>query len=103
MNNLDTFFSLIEIKEEEKEYDVITEEEWNAHVESIKPKKPTAAQKARKEKLAQISKAKAYLSSTDYCVIKIAEGVATAEEYAEVLVKRAEARTTINTLEEELA
>lgn len=42
---------------------------------------------------------KQYLADTDYVVIKIAEGVATKEEYAEVLQKRAEARFRINELE----
>ena len=42
---------------------------------------------------------KSYLAETDYVVIKIAEGVATKEEYAEVLQKRAEARTRIDELE----
>lgn len=47
----------------------------------------------------QIFECKQYLADTDYVVIKIAEGVATKEEYAEVLQKRAEARTRINELE----
>lgn len=46
----------------------------------------------------EINELKDYLSNTDYVVIKIAEGVATAEDYAEVLVKRAEARARINEL-----
>lgn len=48
----------------------------------------------------EISKLKSYLTSTDYVAIKIAEGVATADEYSEVITKRAEARTRINELEE---
>ena len=48
----------------------------------------------------EIAAHKAYLSATDYVVIKIAEGVATAEEYAEVLAERARARVMINELEE---
>lgn len=47
---------------------------------------------------AEIAELKAYLGSTDYVVIKIAEGVATAEEYAEVLAERARARARINQL-----
>lgn len=50
-------------------------------------------------KAQEIAELKQYLADTDYVVIKIAEGVATAEEYAEVLQKRAEARTRINELE----
>lgn len=40
----------------------------------------------------------AYLRSTDYVAVKIAEGVASKEEYADVLEKRAAAREEINTL-----
>lgn len=47
----------------------------------------------------EIAELKSYLDSTDYVTIKIMEGVATAEEYAEVLAKRQEARTRINELE----
>lgn len=39
-----------------------------------------------------------YLRSTDYVAVKIAEGVATKEEYADVLEKRAAAREEINAL-----
>lgn len=49
---------------------------------------------------AEIAAHKAYLSATDYVVIKIAEGVATAEEYAEVLAERSKARERINQLGE---
>ena len=48
---------------------------------------------------AELMQLKQYLADTDYVVIKIAEGVATKEEYAEVLQKRAEARARINELE----
>ena len=40
----------------------------------------------------------AYLRSTDYVAVKIAEGVATTEEYSDVLEKRAAAREEINAL-----
>lgn len=46
----------------------------------------------------EIAELKAYLESTDYVVIKIAEGVATKEEYADVLEERAKARQRINEL-----
>lgn len=46
----------------------------------------------------EIAELKAYLESTDYVVIKIAEGVATSEEYAEVLAERVRARARINQL-----
>ena len=40
----------------------------------------------------------AYLRSTDYVAVKIAEGVATTEEYSEVLQKRAEKQEEVNAL-----
>lgn len=43
------------------------------------------------------------LSSTDYVVIKIAEGVAKKEDYADVLRNREEWRKRINELQEEIA
>lgn len=39
-----------------------------------------------------------FLNSTDYVAAKLAEGVATKEEYADVLQQRAEARDRINAL-----
>lgn len=42
------------------------------------------------------------LESTDYAVIKIAEGVATKEDYADVLKDRAEWRKRINEIEKEI-
>lgn len=42
---------------------------------------------------------KEQLSTTDYVVIKIAEGVATPEEYADVIAKRQVWRAEINELE----
>lgn len=45
----------------------------------------------------------AYLLSTDYISAKLAEGVATNEEYSEKLALRKEARKTINDAQEEMA
>ncbi len=42
---------------------------------------------------------KLYLAETDYTVIKIAEGAATVEEYAEVITQRQAWRAEINQLE----
>jgi len=86
-------------KEEAKNYVVLTQAEF----ESLQPKKsePTAAQLADREKKAEVARLKHYLSSTDYVVIKIAEGAATAEEYASVIAERQAARTRINELEGE--
>lgn len=47
----------------------------------------------------QIAELTAKLALTDYVVIKIAEGVATKEEYADVLAQRIEWRKQINALE----
>lgn len=44
----------------------------------------------------------AKLKETDYVAAKIAEGAATTEEYAEVLVKRQQYRTDINAAQAEL-
>lgn len=42
------------------------------------------------------------LISTDYVVLKIAEGVATAEEYADTIAERAKWRERINAIQKEL-
>lgn len=47
----------------------------------------------------RISTLKSKLSATDYAVIKIAEGAATAEEYAGIIADREAWRAEINTLE----
>lgn len=58
----------------------------------------------RKNFLASIVLEKeAYLLSTDYISSKLAEGVATKEEYAEKLALRNEARKTINDAQKEMA
>ena len=48
----------------------------------------------------EIRACKQLLGNTDYVTLKIAEGVATKEEYAETLAKRAQWRVRINELEE---
>ena len=52
-------------------------------------------------KQARINELKAKLQDTDYVVIKIAEGEATQEEYAEVLANRKAWRAEIKDLEKE--
>lgn len=47
----------------------------------------------------EISELKQKLADTDYVVIKIAEDVATAEQYADVISKRQQWRARINELE----
>lgn len=65
-------------------------------VEAIPEK--TQDEKDLEQAKADEQKALAYLRSTDYVAVKIAEGVATTEEYSEVLKKRAEAREEVNAL-----
>lgn len=47
----------------------------------------------------KIERLKQKLTDTDYVVIKIAEGAATMEEYADVIAKRQQWREEINVLE----
>lgn len=57
--------------------------------------KPTEEER----KTVEINSLKSFLSETDYVVIKIAEGVATPEDYAEVIAQRQSARARIRELE----
>lgn len=59
---------------------------------------PTAEELAA----AEIAELKQKLSDSDYAIIKIAEGAATPEEYADIIAQRAIWRTRINELEKEL-
>lgn len=59
------------------------------------PPEPTSDQ----VKAQTIYRLKMQLSATDYAVIKIAEGAATAEEYAELIAQRQQWRQEINALE----
>lgn len=52
-------------------------------------------------KAQKIMQLKRQLSLTDYAVIKIAEGAATKEEYAELIAQRQQWRQEINNLESE--
>lgn len=58
----------------------------------------TQDEKDLEQAKADEQKALAYLRSTDYVAVKLAEGVATKEEYAEVLQKRVEAREEVDAL-----
>lgn len=46
----------------------------------------------------EIDECKQRLAQTDYVIIKIAEGVATKDEYAEIIAERAALRERINSL-----
>jgi hypothetical protein len=52
---------------------------------------------------AEITQLKVNLAETDYVAIKIAEGAATADDYADVLVQRQAWRDRINALEKEFS
>lgn len=91
------------VKEDSEHYRIIrgTPEEglyWS--VEAIPEK--SANEKALDEKNAQIAQLKSQLQQTDYVAAKLAEGVATKDEYAKVLANRAAWRTQINELEAEV-
>ena len=60
----------------------------------------TEAEKKREEAESEIRVLKAKLLDTDYIAAKIAEGSATAEDYAEKIAERQEWRAKINELEE---
>ena len=66
---------------------------------SLERPEMTAEEKAETE----IATLKAQLAETDYVAAKIAEGVATKEDYAEVLAQRQAWRTRINELQELIA
>lgn len=59
----------------------------------------TAEQIAEREKTARIAELKRLLAASDYKAIKYAEGVLTAEEYAETKAERQAWRDEINELE----
>jgi cell division GTPase FtsZ len=69
---------------------------WNnkRYIAGTEPEKPESI-KAQE----RIEELKSKLASTDYVVIKIAEGAATAEEYAKVIAERVAFRKEINDLE----
>ena len=81
-------------------YVEITKEEWDAIQPT--PHVPSEQELARQAKQREIAEKKQYLQATDYAIIKIAEGAATVEEYAEVITLRQAARARINELEAEL-
>lgn len=75
--------------------EVLEKEAWDEYEDILR-----FVEYSENEKVNQrIIKLKAELIETDYVVIKIAEGVATKEEYVEVLERRAAARSEINMLE----
>ena len=59
----------------------------------------SAEEKQARENRLTIARYKANLAATDYIAIKLAEGAATADEYAEELAHRRYWRSEINRLE----
>jgi hypothetical protein len=87
------------LTEGSEEYQITRDDDLSWQV-TAKPQK-TPEEKAEEAKQQRISELKGLLSSTDYVVIKIAEGEATTEEYAEVLANRKAWREEINQLQGE--
>lgn len=77
----------VEVPIMESQYVEMTPEE----IEAIKPS-------PEEERQIELESCYQYLRDTDYVACKIAEGVATAEDYAEVLAKRQGTRQRINEL-----
>lgn len=77
---------------ENQQYRISDDEEF-IFVEKIP--EPSAEELAEIE----VARLKQYLADTDYVVIKIAEGEATREEYADILEERAKARIRIRQLD----
>ena len=69
--------------------------------DEIIPQETAEEQQARENRLT-IARYKANLAATDYIAIKIADGAAIPDEYAEELAHRRYWRSEINRLEEDL-
>lgn len=76
---------------EDEEYEEITEDEFNAFMNSIKPQEDLNKK--------QIAELKHKLAETDYLAIKYAEGWLSEAEYAKTKSKRQKWRDEINELE----
>lgn len=72
-------------------------EDTGEYYEVVKNDEPTGEE----IKQARITELKQLLADTDYVVIKIAEGAATAEDYADVIAQRQAWRVEIRELENE--
>lgn len=69
----------------------------NWYVKGYAPEKPAPTPEELKQE--EILNLLGYLQSTDYIAIKIAEGAATKEDYADVLKEREKARIRIRQLD----
>lgn len=88
----------------QEEHDKLLEENSNGKIiipnENGYPYASAYIPSDKEIKQAKIMQLKDNLSSTDYVVIKINEGVATIDEYSDILAKRKLWRAEINKLEE---
>ena len=75
-----------------------TIEDKGDYYEVVEIPEPTAEEKAFAEAQAEYQQLLQKLSETDYVAAKLAEGVATKDEYAEVLANRQTWRTRIDEL-----
>ena len=73
--------------------------EYVLHNGEYKPKAEVDVETQKEETESRIAELKAKLADTDYVAIKIAEGSATASEYADVIAQRKAWRAEINELE----
>ena len=88
------------VTEADTEHYIVTRGDDNEWIVSAIPEK-TEEEKAAEARAARIAELKQNLADTDYIAAKIAEGVATKEEYADVLAQRQAWRDEINELEGE--
>lgn len=98
-NELRTVLQAVSENNEEYRVDRGSNMEWIM----VKVPEKTEEEKQLEAAKAEMDTLKRYLDDTDYVVVKIAEGTATKEEYADVLTKREETRERIRELEVEIA
>ena len=84
---------ILSVEVNEEIYNDIKRYMWNGEAIVINPD-------YKEDNSERIAELKQLLADTDYVVIKIAEGVATAEEYADVIANRQAWRQEINQLTE---
>ena len=85
---------------DEEVYDVITYDEWNAHIKSLYTHTPAQINIINLKQ--RITELKQLLASTDYQAIKFAEGQLTTEEYEPMRTQRQLWRDEINQIEAQL-
>lgn len=90
--NIDQYSAVAEWCNESGQYHI---EEQGNYYAVVKNPEPTQ-EEINAQRIAEL---KELLKSTDYVVIKIAEGAATAEDYADVIAQRQACRAEINRLE----